>query len=117
MAIRRSDEVGPVLFHHISTRRIIEYTNGFDVVPGLLEVSHVILALVDLRLDDWRGNAAWRQQTGSSIPERCLMFLTIGRDSGGRGRPEKHVGNTGNHSKKLLPVCAATVEFDGNRLG
>ena len=74
------------------------------------------LALVEVRLDDLVENPAWRQQTGSSIPERCLMFLTIGRDSGGRGRPGKHVGNTENHSGKLLPVCAATVEFDGNRL-
>ena len=104
MAQRRSGEVGPVLFHHVSTRRIIECIIGFDVVPGLLEVSHVILALVDLRLDDWRGNPAWRQQTGSSIPERCLMLMRIGRASGGRGRPGKHFGNTGNHSGKVLPV-------------
>ena len=87
-----------------STRRIIECTIGFEAVPGVREVSHVILALVDLRLDDWRGNPAWRQQTGSSIPERCLMLMRIGRASGGRGRPGKHFGNTGNHSGKVLPV-------------
>ena len=75
------------------------------------------LGLVEVRLDDLCENPAWRQQTGSSILERCLMFLTIGRDSGGRGRPGKHVGNTENHSGKLLPVCAATVKFDGNRVG
>ena len=74
------------------------------------------LGLVEVRLDDLRENPAWRQQTGSSIPERGLMFLRIGRASGGRGRPGKHVGDTGNHSEKLLPVCAVTVEFDGNRL-
>ena len=99
-----------------STRRIIECTIGFDAVPGVREVSHVILALVDLRLDELRGNPAWRQQTGSSNRELCLMFPRIGRVSGGRGRPGKHVSNTGNHSRKQLLVCTATVEFDGNRL-
>ena len=117
MTQTRSGDVGPVLFYHVSTRRIIECTIGFEAVAGVREGSHVKLALVEVRLDDLVENPAWRQKTGSSIPERCLMFLTIWRDSGGRGRSGKHVGNTGNHSGKLLPVSAATVEFDGNRLG
>ena len=32
------------------------------------------------------------------------MLMRIGRASGGRGRPGKHFGNTGNHSGILLPV-------------
>ena len=45
------------------------------------------------------------------------MFLTIGPASGGRQRSGKHVGDTGNISEKRLPVCDATAEIDGNRLG
>ena len=104
MAQRRSGDVGPVLFYHVSTRRIIECTIGFEAVAGVREGSHVKLALVEVRLDDLVENPAWRQQTGSSIPERCLMFLRIGRASGGRGQPGKHVGNTGNQWGKLLPA-------------
>ena len=72
--------------------------------------------LSEVWLDNFRENPAWQHQTGSSIPERCLMFLTIGQAPVGRRRLGKHVGHTGNHSGKLLPVCAATVEFDGNQL-
>ena len=93
-------------------RRILECAIGFEAVAGVREGSHEILLLVEVRLDDLVENPAWRQQTGSSIRERCLMFLRIERASGGRGQREKHVGNTGNHSGKLLPVCAATVELD-----
>ena len=75
------------------------------------------LGPVEVWLDYLCENQAWRQQIGSSFPEWCLMFLTIGPASGGRRRPGKHVCNTGNHSRKLLPVCVATVEFDGKRLG
>ena len=36
------------------------------------------LELLEVRLYDLFENPAWRHQTGSSFPERCLMFLTIG---------------------------------------
>ena len=113
MAQRRSGEVGPVLFYHASTRRIFESAIGFKAVVGVWEVSDKYLGLVEIRLDDLVENPAWRQQTGSSIPDRCLMVLRIERTSGGRRRPEKHVGNIGNHSGKLLPVW---VRHLGNRL-
>ena len=57
-----------------------------------------------------------RQQTGSSIPERCLMFLRLGRDSVGRGRPGKHVGDTINPSRTALPVCCHHGGNSQNRL-
>ena len=43
------------------------------------------------------------------------MFLTIGPASGVRQRSRKHVGDTGNPSGKLLPVCAATMEWRERR--
>ena len=112
MAQCRLGGVGPVHFHHASTRRIFESAIGFKAVAGVWEVSHKYLGLVKVRLDDLVENPAWRQQTGSSIPDRCLMVLRIERTSGGRRRPEKHVGNIGNHSGKLLPVW---VRHLGNR--
>ena len=54
------------------------------------------LELSEVRLDDLFEIPAWQHQTGSSIPERCLMFLTIGPTSGGRQRSGKHVDDTGN---------------------
>ena len=113
-AKRRSGEVGPVHFYHASTRRIFKSTIGFEAVAGVWEGSRAKLGLVEVRLDDLVENPAWRHQTGSSILERRLMFLTIGPASGGRQLSGKHVSNTGNHSGKLLPVSAAAVEFDGN---
>ena len=59
---------------------------------------------VEVRLDDLCGIPAWRHQTGSSFPERCLMCLAIGPPSGDRHRSRKHVGDTGNQSGILLPV-------------
>ena len=84
MAQRRMGEVGTVLPYHVSTRRIFESADGFEDVASVLEVSHEKMGLVEVRLDDFRRIPAWRQQTGSSIPQRCLMFLSIGRASGGR---------------------------------
>ena len=110
-----SGEVEPVLFYHVSTRRILECTIGFEAVTGVREVSHENLGLVEVRLDDLCENPAWRQQTRSSIPERYLMFLTIGQASSGRRRSGKHVGNTGNHSGKLLPVWCRHGELDRTR--
>ena len=101
---RRSDEVGSVLFYHVSTRKIFENAIGFEGVAGVREGSNENLALVEVRSDDLRENPARWHQTGSRIPERCLMFLTIGPASGGRQQSGKYVGNTGNHSGKLLPV-------------
>ena len=107
-----SGEVGAVHFYNFSTRRILESAIGFEAGAGVREGFLEELGLVEVRLDDLCENPAWRHQTGSSIPERCLMFLTIGPASGGRQRSGKHVGNTGNHYRKLLPVCTATAEFD-----
>ena len=92
------------LFYHVSTLRFFEHAIGFEEVVGVWEVSHEKLGLVEVRLDDFRENPTWRQQTGSSIQDRCLMVLRIGQASGGRRRPGKHVGNIRNHSGKLLPV-------------
>ena len=83
MAQRRSGEVGPVLVYHVLTRRILQSAICFEAVAGVWEGFHEKLGLVEVRLDDLRENPAWRQQTGSSIPERCLIFLTIGQASGG----------------------------------
>ena len=84
MAQRRLGEVGPVLFYHVSTRRILESAIRFDKVAGVCEVSHDKLELAEVRLDDFSENPALRQQTGSSIPDRCLMFLKIGEALSGR---------------------------------
>ena len=98
-------------------RRILECAIGFEAVASVREGSHKILILVEVRLDDLVENPAWRQQTGSSIPERCLMFLTIGQVSGGRQRSGKHVDNTETTTENYFRFGAATVELDRNRLG
>ena len=53
-----SGEVRPVLFYHVSTRRILECTIGFEAVVGVREASHEQLGLVGIRLDDLRENPA-----------------------------------------------------------
>ena len=107
-----SGEVGPVLFYHVSTRRILECTIGFEAVVGVREAYHENLGLVEVRPEDLRKNPAWRQQTGSSISARCLMFLRIGQASSGRRRSGKHVGTPGTTPENYFRFRAATVEFN-----
>ena len=100
----KSGEVGPVVFDHLQTWWVIASGGVFERLPVGGRWFFEVLVLLEVRLDDICGIPAWRHQTGSSFPERCLMCLAIGPPSGDRHRSRKHVGDTGNRSGILLPV-------------